>query len=76
MGGSVDVSSPLLTAQEAADYLRRSVHTIARWRREGIGPRFIGGGRGCPVCYRRVELDAWIASQVRRSTAAPGNPDG
>lgn len=60
--------SPLLLAPEAAAYLRRSVVTLARWRREGIGPTFVGGGRGCPVSYRRADLDAWIASQLHRAT--------
>jgi len=52
-------ASPLLTPAEAAAYLRLRPNTLARWRCDGTGPRFIGGGgRGRRVTYRRADLDA------------------
>jgi excisionase family DNA binding protein len=47
----------LLTAQEAADYLRVKVSTIRKWTHYGYIPRSKFGGA---VRYNREELDAWI----------------
>lgn len=55
----------LLTAVEAAMYLRRSVHTIARWRREGRGPAYQGGGKGTPVTYRVADIEAFIEADTK-----------
>jgi len=62
-------ASPLLTVPEAAEYLRVSTKTLARLRCEGGGPKFVGGGRGSRVTYRRTDLDAWINSRVRSTTS-------
>jgi len=61
-------NSPLLTAKEAADYLRLKPGTLSHWRCEGKGPRFIGGGHGRRVTYRRSDLDAWIESEAKQWT--------
>lgn len=53
-----------MTEQEAASWLRRSVHTLRRWRSQGKGPRYIkmqgetrkGKGRGGFVVYRLEDL--------------------
>jgi excisionase family DNA binding protein len=62
--------SPLLTQQEAAEYLRLSVRTLERMRLQGNGPRFVKCGRR--VFYLLRDLDAWIAENLRSSTSEMG----
>jgi hypothetical protein len=50
----------LLTAAEAAAYLRRDPGTLANWRSLGEGPAFI---RGRPVLYQMSDLAAWVAAR-------------
>ena len=58
--------SKLATTLEAAAYLRRSPTTLERWRRDGTGPRYMGGGgHGKTVHYRWSDLDRWLDAQVR-----------
>ena len=46
--------------------IQRQTH--ARWRHEGIGPKFVRlGGR---VFYRAGDVRAWIRGQVRQNTIA------
>lgn len=53
----------LLTAQEAADYLGRSVDTMSHWRWKRRGPAYhVRIGR---IFYSKVDIDAWLAEQVR-----------
>jgi hypothetical protein len=56
--GIADDRDVLMTRPEAAQYLRRSVPTLERWAREGVGPRprKIPGTRG--VFYTLSELRA------------------
>ncbi len=49
----------LFTVQEAARYLRYSVHSLQRWRRVGDGPAYIKP-HGRKVLYRKSDLNAWI----------------
>ena len=52
-----------LTSPEAAEYLRRSVRTLARMRAEGRGPNYHQeGGR---VLYPLSALSEWLASHVK-----------
>lgn len=44
-----------------------SVRTLQRWRMEGTGPVYVRLGR--LVRYRQRDLDAWLASCLRRSTS-------
>jgi hypothetical protein len=48
------VNINLLTEAEVADFLGKSVITLARWRREGYGPAYIRIGRS--PRYRREDL--------------------
>jgi hypothetical protein len=57
---TTEVSSPLLTEKDAGRYLIRSVSSLRRDRRKGIGPRFVRIGRS--VRYPKVELDAYLSS--------------
>jgi hypothetical protein len=58
-------SPELLTEQEAAELLTVSAVTLARWRKEGIGPRWfrLGGRPAGPIRYRRDELLQWLEEQ-------------
>lgn len=59
--------SPLMTVNEASDYLRLSIPTLNQYRVNGSGPPYqkIGPRR---VFYDREDLDAWRASRRRRAT--------
>jgi hypothetical protein len=59
-----------LTTTEAAEILRLSTVTLARWRITGSGPPHMKFGRR--VVYPRVELVAWADSRRRQSTSSPG----
>ncbi|WP_371033306.1 helix-turn-helix transcriptional regulator [Methylosinus sp. PW1] len=48
-----------LTRRQAADYLRLSIATLARWASQGIGPVYYKhAGR---TRYLRSDLDAYLA---------------
>jgi len=67
---NTSTSSPLLTETEAAALLRLAPATLRGWRCAGRGPGFVKiGGR---VCYRRADLEAFIAAGERNITAASG----
>jgi predicted DNA-binding transcriptional regulator AlpA len=63
-----NISSPLLTEKEAAFYLTRSVSSLRRDRKNGVGPRYVRLGRS--VRYPKVELDAYLCS--RMNARVPG----
>jgi hypothetical protein len=52
--GVLDERDVLLTRKEAAVYLRKSVPTLERWAREGIGPKPVKINRWAH--YRLVDL--------------------
>ena len=57
----------LLTPAEVAAWTRRSVQTLARWRCEGQGPRFVRvGGR---IHYRVSDVRAWLDGRTAQSTS-------
>lgn len=55
-----------LTAKEAAERLRNSTVTLARWRTKGGGPPFkkVGG----KVLYALTDLEAFEAAATRTKT--------
>jgi hypothetical protein len=55
-----DVSSPLFTERQAAQYLIRSVSSLRRDRKRGTGPGFLRIGRS--LRYRKSELDRYICA--------------
>lgn len=58
----------LLTRKEAAEYLRRSVQTLERWRQQGEGPPFrMTGGR---ALYPLVELRRFAGVEITSDSAA------
>ncbi|MCP3960300.1 MAG: helix-turn-helix domain-containing protein [bacterium] len=65
-----ETTSPFLTTQEAARYLRLRPSTLARWRSVGGGPPFRKfGGR---VVYSREELEEYAEAGRRVSTSDSG----
>jgi excisionase family DNA binding protein len=59
--------SLVLNVAQAARYLGLSCSTLAKMRLNGSTPSFLKLGRR--VLYRREDLDAWLASRLRRSTS-------
>lgn len=66
----VSEPSELLTPQQAAKVLHLSPRTLEGMRYRGDGPGYakLGDGRSARILYRRVDLDAWVASRLRQST--------
>jgi hypothetical protein len=60
----------LMPESEAARYLNLSPRTLEKSRGTGLGPCYVKQGRR--VSYRREDLDAWIAANVRSSTSDQG----
>jgi len=56
--------NPLLTIDQAAEYLAIPKSTIYTWRtrRAGFGPRAVKIGGN--LRYRRSDLDQWIAAHI------------
>ena len=54
--------SELLTPQEAAEFLKLSVHTLAAWRSKGQpnGDALPWIEVGNSVRYRRTDIQAWL----------------
>ena len=57
----------LIPAAPAPDYLGVQRQTLARWRHEGQGPKFVKLGRRL-VAYRAGDLREWIQAQLRENT--------
>lgn len=51
----------LLLPEEAAEFLKFSVDTLANWRCNGGGPPFKRIGRS--IRYSLIELQKWVDSQ-------------
>ncbi|MFZ4808095.1 MAG: helix-turn-helix transcriptional regulator [Hyphomicrobiaceae bacterium] len=60
-------SDELLPPEAVAAIASNSTITLARWRRDGTGPRFMKIGRR--IFYRRSDVEAWLAAQVVGSNA-------
>jgi predicted DNA-binding transcriptional regulator AlpA len=65
--GSVEPEE-LVSCEKAAKALGVKAQTLANWRSEKQGPRYVKVGR--LVYYRRSDICAWLASQVRDPQAA------
>lgn len=59
-----------LTTEEAARLVGLSRKTLEAKRLTGEGPRFLKLGRS--VRYRREDIDAWLAANLRSSTSEEG----
>lgn len=63
----MEVTLDILNTKEAAAYVRLGKPTLERFRITGSGPVYVK--LGSAVRYRKVDLDAWLASRVTRSTS-------
>ena len=61
----------LLTENEAAELLNLTNRALQSWRYQGKGPPFVRLSARC-VRYRFIDITAWIAKHLRRSTSDPG----
>ena len=64
----VDPEQRYMTAEQVTRELPVAKATLAKWRWNGTGPNYVK--LGARVMYRRVDLDAWIASNVHSPTTA------
>ncbi|SEC53981.1 helix-turn-helix transcriptional regulator [Arthrobacter woluwensis] len=55
----------LLTAEEIASWLGKSVQSLAQDRYRGVGPAFIRVGTRA-VRYRKADVEAWLTEVVGR----------
>lgn len=62
-------NTQLLTATEAADFMRIKPNTLAKHRMAGDGPPYIRQSAR-KILYRRTDLEAWLNKRVFQSTAA------
>ena len=66
----VPVAKPMLSVAETVDFLGVAPSTLAKWRLDGSGPKFVKLGRR--TFYRRVDLDAFVAQHTFPHTSAYG----
>lgn len=57
----------LLSSKQLSRILNKSKGTLARWRLEGCGPKFIKIGRD--VMYDLAEINSWIEKNTFSSTS-------
>ncbi len=57
----------LMTTDEAAEFLDIHPATLATWRSEGRGPRYLKVGER-NVRYQQEELERWLKAQERTGT--------
>jgi len=64
----------VLNVKEAASFLASTKSTLDKYRLTGSGPAFVrlGDGPGARIGYRFCDLQAWLATRVRRSTSDLG----
>lgn len=53
----------VLTARQAAQYVRVSEAALRLWRADGRGPRYFKAGAKL-IRYRRRDLDSWIEARL------------
>ena len=56
----------LIDTIEAAQHLRVSRQTLAKWRLQGFGPKFIRCGR--KILYRAEDIALWLDGRTAAST--------
>lgn len=58
----------LATRKELAEYLGKSVQTLAIWAMKGIGPKYFKVNGTCR--YRWSDVDAWLDAQATGGSPA------
>ena len=61
---------PVFDTPAAAALLGVKPNTLAVWRYQGVGPLFVKCG--ARVIYRLRDINAYLDSRTRKSTADPG----
>jgi len=61
-------AQPLLTVDQAAEYLSFQPRTLDAWRVRGCGPKFVRVSARA-VRYRIEDLVEWAAERIQSSTA-------
>ncbi|WOF72440.1 helix-turn-helix domain-containing protein [Parvibaculaceae bacterium PLY_AMNH_Bact1] len=61
------MSTKLMNAKEAANYVGLHYSTLAKKRMEGDGPAYLKLGR--KVLYSQSTLDKWLAERTHSSTS-------
>lgn len=56
----------LLTPEEVAEVTSLSLETLAQWRSQKRGPKFVKISRNC-VRYRQGDLDGWVSERIVRT---------
>ncbi len=64
-------SSPLLTREQAAQYLGLSVQTLCNWACTGRGGLPYVRVSARAIRYRQTDLDAWLAARTMTHTGDP-----
>lgn len=67
------VTNKLLREQLVAEVCDVSTSYLRKGRHEGYGPKFLKIGRS--VRYRPEDVETWLASRSRRSTADEGRAE-
>jgi predicted DNA-binding transcriptional regulator AlpA len=67
----IETGVMLLTATKAAGLLGVKPQTLARWRMDGRGPRFIrlGSTPKSRTAYTPAEIERWLDSHTATSTS-------
>ncbi len=58
----------LMLDEAAAQFLKIAPKTLASWRFNGGGPKFVRLSRRC-VRYRKKDLVTWIEARIKSSTS-------
>lgn len=62
---------PLYDTKQAAEFYGLAENTLAKWRCNGGGPRFVRvGPSGRAIRYRKSDLDAFLRSAASTSETA------
>ena len=61
-----DHEDVLIAAAQVPEFIGLKSQTLARWRHESFGPKWVRLGRR--VFYRSSDLREWIDDQVRHNT--------
>lgn len=65
------LTKPFLTAEELAVRWSIHPHTLANWRSQGSGPKYLKLGKR--VLYPFDEVEAFEKQQLKTSTVSPEN---
>jgi len=71
-GQALEPVSRLFTAEDVAEITGLSVETLAQWRSQRRGIRFLKLSRNV-VRYQQSDLDAWLAERIVRVEQDPSN---